>query len=130
MSNIRGNWMYQIGKTEDNLDAKRLAILIHPNMKECATDFMTYSNRMIKMEVNLQEKDAVTMIKAYAPTCSADDETVEQSNDNIERAMADTDSKYKIINLLKISRQKLGTKTKEEGFKSMGTFGIEERNEI
>ena len=49
------------------------------------------------MEINLQGKDSVTVINAYAPKSSAEDEQVEQFYDDIERAMADSDSKYKII---------------------------------
>ena len=61
LSEIRaGNWMYEIGKTEDNPDAKGLAFLIHPNIKDCVTDFKTYSNRVIKMEINIQGKDLVS----------------------------------------------------------------------
>ena len=92
-----GYWMYEIGKTEDNPDAKGLAFLIHPKIKDCVADFKTYSNRLIKMEINLQGKDSITVINAYAPTSSAEDEKLEQFYDSIERAMADSDSKYKII---------------------------------
>ena len=51
---------------------------------------------MIKTEVNLQGKDLVTVTNAYAPTSSAEDEKVRKFYDNIERAVADSDSKYKI----------------------------------
>ena len=124
-----GYWMYEIGKTEDNPDAKGLAFLIHPKIKDCVTDFQTYSNRVIKMEINLQGKNSVTVINAYAPTSSAEYEKVEQFYDDIERAMADSasDSKYKIIT--GGFNAKIGTKTKEQDFKSMGAFGIGERNE-
>ena len=88
--------MYEIGKTEDSPDAKGLAYLIHPKIKDCVTDFKTYSNRVIKMEVNLQGKDSVAVINAYAPTSCAQGEKVGQFYD-IERAMADSDSKHKII---------------------------------
>ena len=54
--------MYEIGKTEDNPDAKLLAFLIHPNIKDCVTDVKIYSNRALKMEVNLQGKVSVTII--------------------------------------------------------------------
>ena len=37
------------------------------------------------------------MINVYAPTSSAEDEQVEQFYDDIERAMADSDSRYKLI---------------------------------
>ena len=67
------------------------------------------------------------MINTYAPTSSAEDEKVEQFYDDIERAMADSDSKYKIIT--GDFNANIGTKTKEEYSKSMGAFGIGERNE-
>ena len=37
-----GYLMYEMGKTEDNPDAKGLAFLIHPKIKDCVTDFKTY----------------------------------------------------------------------------------------
>ena len=49
------------------------------------------------MEVNIQGKDSVTVINAYTPTFSAEDKKVEQFYNDIERAMAYSDSKYKII---------------------------------
>ena len=45
----------------------------------------------------------------------------------IKRAMADSDSKYRIIT--GDFNAKIGTKIKEEDFKSMAAFGIRERNE-
>ena len=80
---LLGYWIYEKGKTEENPDAKGLAFLIHPKIKDCVTDFKTYSNRLIKMEINLQGKDSVTLINAYAPTSSAEDEKVEQLYDDI-----------------------------------------------
>ena len=79
------------------------------------------------MEINLQGKDSVTVINAYVPTSSAEDEKVEQFYDDTERAMADSDSKHKIIT--GDFNAKIGTKTKEEDCKSTGAFGIGERNE-
>ena len=122
-----GYWIYEIGKTEDNPDATGLVFLIHPKNKDCVTDFKTYSNKVIKIEINLQGKDSVTVINAYAPTSSAEDKRVEQFYDDIERAMADSDPKYKIIT--GDFNAKFETKTKEEDFKSMGAFGIWEGNE-
>ena len=78
------------------------------------------------MEINLQGKDSVTVINAYAPTSSAEDEKVEQFYDHTERAMADNDSKHYVIT--GDFNAKIGTKTKED-FESMGAFGIWERNE-
>ena len=74
------------------------------------------------MEANLLEK-----IQVQLPTSSAEDEKVEQFYDDIERAIADSVSKYKIIT--GDFNPKIGTKTKEEDVKSMEAFGIGERNE-
>ena len=49
------------------------------------------------MGVNLQVNDSVTVINAYAQTSGPEDKSVDQYYDDIERAMADSDSKYKII---------------------------------
>ena len=35
----RGYWLYEIGKTIDKPDAKGLAFQIHPEIKDCVTDF-------------------------------------------------------------------------------------------
>ena len=87
--------------------------------------FKTYSKRVIEREVNLQGKDSVTVINVYTPTSSAEDEKVEQFYDDVERAMADSDSKYKIIP--RRFQWKIGTKTKVKYLKSMGAFGAGER---
>ena len=39
-----------------------LAFLIHPKIKDCVIDLKTYLNRVIKMEINLQGKDSVTVL--------------------------------------------------------------------
>ena len=44
------------------------------------------------MKVNLQWKDSVTVINAYAQTSDAEDENMEQFYDDIEREIADSDS--------------------------------------
>ena len=60
-------------------------------------------------------------------TSNAEDEKLEHFYGDIERAMADSDSKYKIIT--GDFNAKIGTKTKEEDFKSMRSFGKVERND-
>ena len=55
------------------------------------------------------------MINAYASTSSAEDEKVKQFDD-IEKAMADSDSKYKITT--GDVNAKIGTKTKEKTSKA------------
>ena len=110
MSEIRGGyWMYEIDKTEDNPNAKGLAFLIHPKIKDCVTDFKTYSNRGIKRKVNLQGKGSVTVINAYVPISCAEDEKVGQFYDHIERAMTQN-----IRSLKEILMQKLDLKQKKK----------------
>ena len=50
-----------------------------PKIKDSVTDLNTYTNRLIKMNINLQGKDSVTVIIAYAPTSSAEDEQAEKT---------------------------------------------------
>ena len=126
LSEIQGGYKrYEIGKTEGTHDAEGLAFQMHPKIKECVTDFKTHSNRKIKMKVNLKGKYSVTVMNAYAPTFSAEDEKMDTFYD-IEREVANSDSKYRIS--IGDFTAEIGTKTKED-FKSMGAFGIEERNE-
>ena len=80
----RGYWKYEIGKAEDNRDAKALTFLIHPKIIDCASDFKRYSNNVIRMKVNLQRKDSVALINAYVPASEAEDEKVETFYDDIE----------------------------------------------
>ena len=57
---------------------------------------------------------------------SVEDEKVEQLDDDIEKAMADSGSKHKII--AGDFNANIGTKTKED-FKRIGPFGGGEQNE-
>ena len=84
-------WVYEIDKTEDDPDAKGLALLIHPKIKDCVPDCKTYSNRVIKMKVNLHGKGSATVINAHAPTTNVGEEKVEQFYNDTERAMANSD---------------------------------------
>ena len=78
------------------------------------------------MEITLQGKDSVTVKNAYAPTSSA---RMEKWNNFMmilkEQWLIATPN---ITSLQEISMQKLELKQKEEDFKSMGAFGIGERN--
>ena len=80
------------------------------------------------MKVNIQGKDSVTMINAYTLSSSAEDEQVEQFCDGIERAKADSDSVSKYMIITEDFHAKIGTKTKEDDFKSKGA--LEYRREM
>ena len=41
--------------------------------RKCVTEFNTYSNRVMTMEINLQGKDSVTVINTRASTSGAED---------------------------------------------------------
>ena len=114
--------MYERGKTENNPDAKGLVFLIN----NCISDVKTYSKRAIKININLQGKDSVTVINACAPTSSTGDEKVDRFYDGIERAMAESDPKSKIIT--GDFSAKIGTKTKNTS-KAWEHFGIGKRND-
>ena len=101
-----------------------MAFLKHPEIKDCVTDLKTYLNRMLKMEANLHDNDSVSVINAYTQTSSVEDAQAEQYYDDIERAMADSDSKYKVT--AGDFNEKLELQQKE--FKSMETFGIGGKN--
>ena len=78
----------------------------------CYCDFKTYLNIVINLELSLQGKDLVTVINTCAPSSSAKYEKVKQFYDDIERAMADCDIKYKII--IGDFNAKIGTKAKKK----------------
>ena len=42
-------------------------------MKDCVTDVKTYSDRVSNMKIDLQGKDSVTVVNAYAPRFRAED---------------------------------------------------------
>ena len=106
------------GKTEDSRDAKGLAFLLRPTFKDGVTEIKTYSNRVIKTEIYLQGIESVIVVNANSPTSSAEDERVKQLYDDIERAMADSDSKNKIT--AGDFNAKVGTKIKKKTSKAYG----------
>ena len=63
--------MYEIGKTEGEPRCKRLCFANTSKTYSLKTDFKTYSNRVIKMKVNLPGNDSVSVTNVYAPTSSA-----------------------------------------------------------
>ena len=94
LSEMKGEYLlYEAGKTEDNPNAKGLRFQTDPKIKDCVSDFQAYSNRLSKTRVNLQRKGSVTVINAYTPTSSAEDEKAEQSYNDIEETIAESVSK-------------------------------------
>ena len=119
--------MYEIGKTEDNPKAKGVAILIHSKMKDCIANPKIYSNRVIKVDINLERQDKITVIMVYAPTSSASEAELDQFYETVEAALTDTKARYKV--LIGDFNAKIGVKTNNEPCQSLGLYGIGVRND-
>ena len=81
-----GHYIYEIGKTEEHPDAKGVALLINTKIKDYISNTKIYSDRVIKLNLNLIGQEHITIIMAYAPTSSATDEEIETFYENIEQA--------------------------------------------
>ena len=73
-----GKWMFEKAKTEDDRDAKGIAFLVHEDIRKYDIGFKAYSNRIIRLDLNLDCKRKFTVIQVYAPTTSYDDAVIEQ----------------------------------------------------
>ena len=123
----KGHYLYEVGKTEDYPNAKGVAILVNVKIKDCISNTKIYSDRVIKMDLNLQGQDTVTIIMTYAPTSSSSEDEIESHYEVIEKAYTDSKSRYKI--LLGDFNAKIGIKEKEETYQSIGPYGIGIRND-
>ena len=123
----KGHYLYEVGKTEDYPNAKGVALLVNAKIKDCISNTKIYSDRVIKLDLNFQGQDTVTIIMAYAPTASSSEEEIETHYEVIEKAYTDSKSKYKI--LIGDFNAKIGIKEKEETYQSIGPYGIGVRND-
>ena len=123
----KGHYLYEVGKTEEYPHAKGVALLVNAKIKDCISNTKIYSDRVIKMDLNLQGQDTVTIIMTYAPTSSSSEEEIETHYEAIEKAYTDSKSKYKI--LIGDFNAKIGIKEKEETYQSIGPYGIGVRND-
>ena len=123
----KGHYLYEVGKTEDYPNAKGVAILVNVKIKDCISNPKIYSDRVIKMDLNLQGQDTVTIIMTYAPTSSSSEDEIESHYEVIQKAYTDSKSRYKI--LLGDFNAKIGIKDKEETYQSIGPYGIGIRND-
>ena len=57
-----GSWMYETGKTEENLNAKGLALLINKNFTDYVENFEKHSDRIISCKIKLHGKTSLQII--------------------------------------------------------------------
>ena len=121
-----GHWLYEKGKTEDNKDAKGIALLINKNFKDYIEDFRIHSDRIISCKVKLKGKQSMQIIQVYAPTTSHADEEIEMFYENLEKTI-DPKCKYHII--MGDFNAKVGKQDQNSTARSVGPHGTGERNE-
>ena len=78
--------MYEAGKTEENPNAKGLALLmINKNFTDYVEKFEKHSDRFISCKIKLDGKTSLQIIQVYAPACDHDNETVELFYEELEK---------------------------------------------
>ena len=92
-----GTWMFEKAKTEDDKDAKGIAFLVHKDIRKYVIGFKAYSNRIIRVDLNLDCEKTFTVIQLYAPTTSYDDAVVEQFYEDIFKVLRESKAEYKVI---------------------------------
>ena len=126
LSSIKGgHYLYESGKNEDCPNAKGVALLINSMIKDCVSNTKTYSDRVIKLDLNLQGQKQSTIIMAYMPTSSSTEEELEAVYEKVEEAVKDSKAKHKI--LIGDFNAKIGTNDKDN-LKCMAPHGVGSRN--
>ena len=64
--------MHKVGKTEETLYAKGLAMIVNKNLTDRVENFEKHSDRSISCKIKLQGKTSVHIIQVYAPTRAHD----------------------------------------------------------
>ena len=72
-------------KTEENPNAKGLALPINKNFTDYVENFEKHSDRIISCKIKLHGKISLQIIQVYAPTCDHDNETVELFYKELEK---------------------------------------------
>lgn len=121
-----GTWLFECNKTEERPNAKGMAFLVHKNFKDYIEEFKIHSERVISCKIKLEDKKSLQIINVYAPTSTRPDEEVETLYDTIENAFDRQNCRYHII--IGDFNAKVGQK-KSEKVKSIGRFGLGDRNE-
>ena len=81
--------MYEAGKTDENPNAKGLALLINKNFIDCVENLKSIQTESSHSKLNYTEekKPSRQFIQVYAPTCDHDNETVEMFYEELEKAI-------------------------------------------
>ena len=116
------SWMYEAGKTEENPNAKGLALLINKNFTDYVDKFEKHSERIISCKMKLHGK-----IQVYAPTSDHDDETVEMFYEELKKAMDKKTCSHHIV--MGDFNAKIGVRNINEIMKCIGPFGTGSRND-
>ena len=119
--------MYETGKTEENPYAKGPALLINKNFTDYAEIFENHSDRIISCKIKLHGKTSLQIIQVYAPTCDHDNETVELSYEELEKAIDKKACCHQIV--MGDFSAKTGVRNVNDNMKYTGPFGTGNRNE-
>ena len=76
----------EAGKTEENQNAKGLALLMNKNFTDYVDKFEKHSDRIISCKIKLHGKTSPQIIQIYAPTCDHDNETLELFYEELEKS--------------------------------------------
>ena len=121
-----GSWMYDAGNTEENPNAKGLALLINNNFTDYVEKFEKQSDRIISCKIKLHGKTLLQIIQVYAPTCDHDNETVEPYYEELEGAMEKKACSHHIV--MGDFNAKIGVRNINDTMKCTGPFGTDNRN--
>ena len=122
-----GSWMYEAGKTEENPNAKGLALLINKNFTDYVDKFEKHSDSIISCKIKLHGKTSLQIIQVYAPKCDHDNETVELFCEELQKAMDKKACSHHIV--MGDFNAKTGVRNINDSMKCAGPFGTGSRNE-
>ena len=125
----RGSWMYEAGKTEDNPNAKGLALLISKDFTDYVEKFEKHSDRIISCKIKLHGKNITTNHTSlcHTSTCDHDNETVELFYEELEKAMDKKACSHHIV--MGDFNAKIGVRNINDNMKCTGPFETGNRNE-
>ena len=119
--------MYEAGKTEENPNAKGLALLMNKKFTDYVEKFKKHSDRIISCKIKLHGKTPLQIIQVYAPTCDHDNKTVELFYEELEKAMDKKACGHHIV--MGNFNIKIGVRNINDTMKCTGPFGTGNRNE-
>ena len=122
-----GSWMYETGKTEENPNAKGLALLINKNFTDYVENFEKHSDRIISCKIKLHGKTSLQIIQVHAPTCDHDNETVKLFYEELEKAIDKKTCNHHIV--MGDFNAKIGVRNTNDKMICTGPFGTGNRNE-